>query len=351
MSGSTFVHIDSDHEDHEDTALDASLMLSALPDFVSASDGVLNALAPSDFTTQKLQRVLKNPKFMQILSRLEVTFETQKGQFGSGHFINGEATTRALSSAADANWNFGLLWHKGNLARLSLDIMTWLLGSGDPVVHLTRLDECFPLPFVDSSSRDDEPFITPSTFLAGLEIRTQLCLAMLHTEQNKGAGKSPTETLEDNFTWPSLGAADEFRGWNVDALQVDMGQLPQKFAEAVTQRMDEIRGALSADSGQVDFEKLNSRFPRLEFAAQLARWIRREVDNINTQLTKQEPLGSAILRLTEKLDRHSSFGKQDFELAASSPLNKQNEHTESTLIQEAEEERSPDLEQASLQRK
>ena len=351
MSGSTFVHIESDHEDHQGQPLDANLMLSALPDLVSASDRTLNTLAPSDFTTQKLQKAFKNPKFLQILSRLEATFETQKKEFGPAHFINTEAATRALLSGDGANRKLDLIWRKANLARLSLDIMLWLLGSDDLMAQLSRLDECFPSPFVDSSSRDHEPFITPSMFLAGLEIRTQFCLATLREEQYNDSGKSPNDVLEDIFTWPTLGAADELRGWSVDALQVDMGQLPQTYMEIVTQRMDEIRKAFSTSDDQVDFEKLNSRFPRLEYAALLARWIRREVNDVNAELTNQERLDATISRLTEELDRHPNISNHDNEPEFSGHLEKQNEYTESTLVQEAEEEQNPNLGQASPQRR
>ncbi|ODH48687.1 hypothetical protein GX48_05227 [Paracoccidioides brasiliensis] len=320
ITGTTLLATDSDHESRD---MDPSIMVEALPDLETWANNALRILAPRVFSYTNVLNSLGTSSFRARVKRVEQTFETQKKCFGGQHFIPIDAAAEMLPSLEHVPWYPHLYFQKANLAQLALDLIPFR-GKNTSFTegHFWELDELFPTFFISSfeSQEDDElpklgqSALLAETFKLGLEVRTQLAVIYLRSEQESSSKFDPFELLAEVFM-VSTDEGDEvekLRGWQLDGLDAEYGKISDQFLNETHERMMAIQECfVSGDViNPVDFAKLESAFPWSDFVTQAAKWIRMRVDEIDEKLEDQSSLDEALEMLQTEVDRRSSLDQR-----------------------------------------
>ncbi|EEH41917.1 hypothetical protein PAAG_03838 [Paracoccidioides lutzii Pb01] len=320
ITGTTLLATDSDHESRD---MDPSIMVEALPDLETWANNALRILSPRAFSYTNVLNSLGISSFRARVKRVEQTFDTQKRCFGGQHFIPIDAAAEMLPSLEHVPWYPHLYFQKANLAQLALDLIPFR-GKNTSFMedHFWELDELFPTFFISSfESQEDDEFPKPGqsallaeTFKLGLEIRTQLAINYLRSEQESSSKFDPFELLAEVFM-VSTDEGDEvekLRGWQLGGLDAEYGKISDQFLNETHERLTAIQECFVSGNvvSPVDFAKLESAFPWSDFVTQAAKWIRMRVNEIDEELEEQSSLAEALEMLQTEVDRTSSLDQR-----------------------------------------
>ncbi|WEW57472.1 hypothetical protein PRK78_002939 [Emydomyces testavorans] len=287
---------------------DPGLMLDALPKLEKWSDRILLLWNQHGSSYPQLKRHITNST---IKIKLEESWGDSylgyKKHFGTKHFINVIKATDTLQSVENLKWQPDGIFQKANLAQLSLDVIYFCNGTRSNM-PLDIIDSLFPSPFLLSQSSESSSAMTRGQiFQIGLEIRTQRYIFTMNELQGE---MDPETILEDIFRSTGFGDAG-LRGWEMDGLQDEAGDLPEEFRDQVQERIQKIRESFWQDASMpVDFSILKAAFSWPEFVVELAAWIREASIQINNQMKAQEYCDTAVSQIRSDSEPRRSLGRQ-----------------------------------------
>lgn len=326
ISGITLVDDEDDTDSH---SLDASLMIDALSDLANASHKTLALLAPQNISKAAIERARRNSHFVTKVTRLRDTFEAQKRCFGNKHYIIIDPVLRALPSLRNIRWQPNELIQKANLTRLALDAILYT-GKGSLEKQLVELDEGFPSFFMTSFQSNQHDTLKTGasrlvreTLALGVEIRTQYFIMAMKELKKRDSNYGPSSKLADVFNLPSLSDEEphDLRGLEIDGFQDEDGDIPKQFYNAVSTRVESIRGFLKNESPPGCLSSLEASYPWSEFVVRAARWIRERANEIDNLLKNHDPLEKVADALQAQIDRRLSRSaiQPQFSQSASQP--------------------------------
>lgn len=315
ISGTTILPVDSE----PDTEPDSIVMIETLPDLERMARDVLDFLVPRSadpVTIVNTAKRLGDPQGTQSrrLKRKTDNLMAQMKHFGNGTYIDGSMVNRAilpalLKNVADAGWRPDPVLQQANCARFALEVLLAGFGSSsrDANYAINNLEGRFPAPFmsgpVDSS-------LERASFDLALEIRTQYLVFNLESRIHDH-DFDPQATLNDVFCDEVMPDEKEsyhedqqpLRGFGPGIFEDQDGRLPERFREAVYDRISDIRLALQdEENGLPNIAGLKGEFRWQSFALRAARWIRKREDAITQELGSQ--------RNTEKIVQDFLSGPQ-----------------------------------------
>ncbi|KAF8862596.1 hypothetical protein BDZ45DRAFT_799084 [Acephala macrosclerotiorum] len=329
MSGSTAVTSISQTEIKD---LDPYTISETLPDLFARSQKILDLLAPTNVTEEKVKAIAKElrvngSKRAKKLKYLEDSFEPTRKYFGRKYdYINRVHILKALVGSdepGDGAFRPDNVLFAANLVTVVKKIMATEKRSSETLTILYRLGQ-FPEPFVRSFGKDVQygrSKLLEQSFALGLDIRTQYVISILEN------GKD-----HDNFN-PDLVLASTF--YTVDGRSesfeeyVTNGRLnnvlrgePSHSEEQVAQihnRFHEIRTAFrqskqAIEAGDVvDFDQLEELFPWSTFLTNLVSWARSRYDEISESIANQggvEGIKADLLETMEIFDSQSAVDSE-----------------------------------------
>lgn len=293
ISGTTILPLDS-----QDNEPEPILMVDELPDLQRAATNVMDLLVPrtakpisifnaaaeslkDDGATTQSKRV----------SRAVDKLESQDKVFPRQTYIDVDRISRLLPSVsipgAAQPWTPLPMLYKANCAWLARDVLYAIVGKQSQMRVVRNLENQFPAPFMSkvvvagSQSRPLGASATDKdTFDLALQIRTLLFVMELEKRQHE-KNFDPLSILRGMF-YDELAFEGEdsqldpssFRGFNLPGIYQDQnGCLPERFQEAVEERVSELEDSLYDDEGLPNIRELKAAYPWKRFVLQVIRWI------------------------------------------------------------------------------
>lgn len=286
MSGTTIL------PSEPETDLDPDMMIESLPSLEREAKGVLNILTPESVDVVNIvstAKKLRDPQNAQSkrLKRFTANLDTEAQYFGHQTYIDATQVHRLVMSAlakkgtSSKGWTPDPVLYKANCARLALEVF---LAQADSQRRAVNGLEHFPSPFLtglgEGSGRST---LEKETFSLALEIRTQSLLMklQLHKDDSK---LDPEAIISGVFFDPEDN--EQLRGFD-GPFQDEDGHLPDRFAEAVHDRINEIRVTLEEDDNSVNIRGLQGAYGWQKFVLRVAQWIRKRDGEISRELQSQ----------------------------------------------------------------
>lgn len=286
MSGTTIL------PSEPETDLDPDMMIESLPSLEREAKGVLNILTPESVDVVNIvstAKKLRDPQNAQSkrLKRFTANLDTEAQYFGHQTYIDATQVHRLVMSAlakkgtSSKGWTPDPVLYKANCARLALEVF---LAQADSQRRAVNGLERFPSPFLtglgEGSGRST---LEKETFSLALEIRTQSLLMklQLHKDDSK---VDPEAIISGVFFDPEDN--EQLRGFD-GPFQDEDGHLPDRFAEAVHDRINEIRVTLEEDDNSVNIRGLQGAYGWQKFVLRVAQWIRKRDGEISRELQSQ----------------------------------------------------------------
>ncbi|EYE96123.1 uncharacterized protein EURHEDRAFT_376650 [Aspergillus ruber CBS 135680] len=336
MSGTTIL------PSEPETDLDPDMMIETLPSLEREANDVLHILVPgsvdpvSIVNTAKKLRDPQNPQ-RKRLKRLMANLDAEAQYFGHHTYVDTKQVNPLLVSALEKKgmtsreWSPDPVLHKVNCARLALEVLLADASSGKKtesqrkVVH--DLEGRFPSPFMNELGKGLQrghglSVLEKDTFDLALEIRTQSLLVKLEAHQNEDKF-DPEAIVSGVFFDDVMGEEDDsyqdgqapLRGFNIKLLEDENGRLPEKFTEAVYDRVNEIRVTL-AEEDDDGVRGLQGAYRWQKFVLRAAQWIRKRENEINRDLQSQSDAEAVREEYFSEPRRESS----SFTRCSSSPM-------------------------------
>ncbi|BCR91525.1 uncharacterized protein ACHE_70368S [Aspergillus chevalieri] len=308
MSGTTIL------PSEPETDLDPDMMIETLPSLEREANDVLHILVPgsvdpvSIVNTAKKLRDPQNPQ-RKRLKRLMSNLDAETQYFGHQTYIDTKQVNPLLISALEKKgtgtsreWSPDPILHKVNCARLALEVLLADASSGKKTESQRKaihdLEGRFPSPFMNELGKGlqgghGQSALEKDTFDLALEIRTQSLLVKLETHQNEDRF-DPEAIVSGVFFDDVMGDEDDSyqdgqeppRGFNIKLFENENGRLPERFTEAVYDRVNEIRVTL-AEEDDDGIRGLQGAYRWQKFVLRVAQWIRKRENEINRDLKSQ----------------------------------------------------------------
>lgn len=291
MSGTTIL------PSEPETDLDPDMMIESLPSLEREARGVLNILVPGSVGVVDIvntAKKLRDPQNAQSkrLKRFTANLDTEAQYFGHQTYIDATQVHRLVMSAlakkgtSTKGWTPDPVLHKANCARLALEVF---LAQSDSQRKAVNGLQRFPLPFLNGIGEGrGSSTLEKETLSLALEIRTQSLLMKL--QQYKDDSKvDPEAIIREVFFDPEEDANDDqLRGFG-GPFQDEDGHLPERFAEAMHDRINEIRVTLAEDDDDesVNIRGLQGAYGWQKFVLRVAQWIRKRDGEISRELQSQ----------------------------------------------------------------
>ncbi|KAI9812071.1 MAG: hypothetical protein M1832_000624 [Thelocarpon impressellum] len=333
VSGTTAL---TSHSAQELALLDADALVDELADLSKAAGKLLALVAPRHATAAAVAAVARDVQVPgsrtgRTLHRLERNFQRHREHYGTDHYVDVGLVLKALYGVRQAREapvgpaRPDAVVQKANVAGLVTGALVSRREGRETHPALQHLELCFPAPFLSAFAvRPDDAVGTssllPETFELGLEIRTQLVIAMLSVHQTD-PHLDPDRIL--SYVFMEEAGADgartaKIRGWDFAGLGGGDTDMPDAFGHASRQRVLDIRSFFQDDpearhaGDAVDSEGLERRFPWAEYIAKVALWGRARADEIESQLDAQGGAERVAEVLKAEVERRQSLdGRKD----------------------------------------
>lgn len=333
FSGTTIFPVDSDPETG---GLDPVILVEALPDLQRAADGVMSILVPENLDSisvlSNAQR-LRDPKEAQSrrLKRFATNLNVEVELLGSRKYVDFNRINSLLPTVQwdepdgqRTEWNPAPIVYKANCANFAKEV---LLAGGDAnsaEQFIKELMERFPSSFMTGFTTKNElgkhvgrSALDRETFDLALDICTQYLRMELNARQHRGQFDQEAMLNKIFFNKPmgkELGSVSgqlPLHSLNTTLFLDENGRLPQRFEEAIDDRVFEIRESLSGDQdGPVNFQALNSDYRWRKFIPRAVRWVQKRDREISEEL-KRQPSLDYVRDVVEESKRRSSKGQRD----------------------------------------
>lgn len=310
MSGTTIL------PSEPETYLDPDMMIETLPSLEREAKGVLNILVPTSadpvsiVNTAKKLRDPQNPQ-RKRLERFMSKLDGEAQYFGHQTYIDTKHVNQLLVAAlakkavgTSREWSPDPILYKANCARFALDVLLADASNAQKTdaqkKAIKDLEGRFPSPFMKGLGKeqrgDRKRSLRKDTFDLALEIRTQSLLTRLEMHQNDS--KFDPEAIVNGVFFDDVMADEEdsyqdaqppLRGFNIGAFEDENGRLPERFREAVHDRINEIRVTLAEEDDDVAamIRVLQGIYRWQKFVLRVAQWVRKRDDEINRELESQ----------------------------------------------------------------
>lgn len=300
LSGTT-IHHASDSED-EPEALDALDMLDELPDLQQAAGSLLDLLISSNsdpisiFNAAKrirdtdAKRVKRHSK--KLLERLRVY--TQEIFIDVSH-VKSQIPVVSTKNGIHS-WGPSPALHLSNCARLALDILLENAGSTSTLQAVRSLDSQFPAPFLDEVTDSTRSMAIgtsaaeKATFELALEIRTQFFIMELERRQTEPQFDPKAVLMYVFYNHCGLDPVEVgvLRGFNLaGAFEEEDGSLPDRFQDAVAERIRELEVEMFDDDDALNIKGLRAAFSWKRFVLRAANFIYQREREIRRDLQTQ----------------------------------------------------------------
>ncbi|KAJ5738637.1 hypothetical protein N7493_001792 [Penicillium malachiteum] len=308
ISGTTFIdHLDE--SDDDELSEDPLLMVDELPDLQNVASTLMNMLVSSHDDpiniVNEARRLLsadpKSPENRRLKSHCRKLIERIK-HFSHETFIDVQhiqSLIPSISARDDiAPWSPSPTLHNANCARLAYELLLSTAESQSARQMVNTLNSQFPAPFLDKLSSKPSAGSSgaeKATFELALEIRTQHFIVELEKLQGT-KDFDPTALLQSVFYDNSLHQGRELdsrwlRGFALAiALQDENKCLPDRFHDAVLDRIGELRLDMFDNDGAPDSSGLRSSFPWKRFSVRAARFLHSRDREIRRDLKTQASL-------------------------------------------------------------
>ena len=310
MSGTTIL------PSEPETDLDPDMMIETLPSLEREAKGVLNILVPTSadpvsiVNTAKKLRDLQNPQ-RKRLKRFMSNLDAEARYFGHQTYIDTKHVNQLLVTAlakkavgTSRDWSPDTILYKANCARFALDVLLADASNAQKTdaqkKAIKDLEGRFPSPFMNGLGKErnghGRSSLEKDTFDLALEIRTQSLLTRLEMHQNDS--KFDPEAIVNGVFFDDVMADEEdsyqdaqapLRGFNIGPFEDENGRLPERFTEAVHDRINEIRVTLAEEDDDVAamIRGLQGIYRWQKFVLRVAQWVRKRDDEINRELESQ----------------------------------------------------------------
>ncbi|KAJ5711155.1 hypothetical protein N7488_005311 [Penicillium malachiteum] len=324
ISGTTFVH-HLDESDDEELSEDPLLMVDELPDLQNVASTLMNILVFSHDDpiniVNEARRLLsadpKSPENRRLKSHLRKLKERIK-HFSHETFIDVQHIQNLIPSvpAKDdiAPWSPSPTLHNANCARLASELLLSTAESESARQVVNTLNSQFPAPFLDklsSKASAGSSGAEKATFELALEIRTQHFI--VEFEKLQGSKDfDPKALLQSVFYDNSLHQGRELdsrwlRGFALAiALQDENKCLPDRFHDAVLDRIGELRLDMFDDDGLPNISGLRSSFPWKRLSVRVARFLHSRDREIRRDLKTQASLVDVSDALIKRISGEGS---------------------------------------------
>lgn len=281
MSGTTMVPLESEPDSDADP--DPTIMAETLPTLEHSSKRVLDSLLRHsndalDIVNGARSR-MQDKRFRYQVNNLN----REMKHFGNMAYIDVDSVADAVRPVLEEEGTESSLeptLHRANCARLALET---LLASNSESRRsvITGLEGRFPGPFTSDLMPSA---VERATFDLALEIRTQFLMSEL--EAHEEDDRDPMEILNGVFYDEVMDEDDEpaLRGFSLAPFEDVNGRLPERFWDAVAERIDDIRASL-ADGD--DAQALKTSYPWRKFCLRTVRWIWRMVYSLERQSVEE----------------------------------------------------------------
>lgn len=267
MSGTTMVPLES--EPDSDIDLDPTIMAETLPTLEHSSKRVLDSLLRHSHDALDIvdgaRSRMQDKRFRYQLNN----FNREVKHLGNMTYIDVDSVgdaVRPILQEEGKELSLEPTLHRVNCARFALETLLASNSESQRSV-ITGLEGRFPAPFTS----DEMPSaFERATFDLALDIRTQFLVSEL--EAREGDDRNPIEILNGVFYDEVMDEEDEpgLRGFSLAPFEDVNGRLPERFWDAVAERIDDIRASL-ADGD--DIQKLKETYPWRKFCLRTVRWI------------------------------------------------------------------------------
>lgn len=310
MSGTTIL------PSEPETDLDPDMMIETLPSLEREANGILNILAPTSVdpvsivSTAKKLRDPQNPQ-RKRLKRFMSNLDAEAQYFGHQTYIDTKHVNQLLVAALEKkavgtsrDWSPDPILHKANCARFALGVLLADASNAQKTDSqkevINNLEGRFPSPFMNElgkgQSSHRQSSLEKDTFELALEIRTQSLLVKLEMHQNDD--KFDPEAIVNGVFFDDVMADEEdsyqdvqppLRGFSIGPFADENGRLPERFREAVHDRINEIRVTLAEEDDDVAamVRGLQGVYRWQKFVLRAAQWVRKRDDEINRELEAQ----------------------------------------------------------------
>ena len=310
MSGTTIL------PSEPETDLDPDMMIETLPSLEREAKGVLNILVPTSadpvsiVNTAKKLRDPQNPQ-RKRLKRFMSNLDAEAQYFGHQTYIDTKHVKQLLVAAlakkavgTSRDWSPDTILYKANCARFALDVLLADASNAQKTdaqkKAIKDLEGRFPSPFMNGLGKErnghGRSSLEKDTFDLALEIRTQSLLTRLEMHQNDS--KFDPEAIVNGVFFDDVMADEEdsyqdaqapLRGFNIGPFEDENGRLPERFTEAVHDRINEIRVTLAEEDDDVAamIRGLQGIYRWQKFVLRVAQWVRKRDDEINRELESQ----------------------------------------------------------------
>lgn len=267
MSGTTILPLESEPDTDQDTEVMVDLLETLRP----CSKKVLDSLIRH---SKDPLHIVNEASSRTQLKRLQVQISNLNDKmrhFGNLTYIDVGLVKRAVEpnlqdEAAKSKLEPTL--HRANCARFALEALL----AADGVSRgnaITALEGSFPAPFSNGLMASS---FERATFDLALDIRTQFLIMKLEAHEHQD-DVHPIEILNGVFYDEVIDESDDdqsvLRGFGLDPFQDENGRLPERFWDAVVDRIDDIRASLVEN----DVEALKASYPWRKFCLRTVRWV------------------------------------------------------------------------------
>ncbi|OJD28937.1 myb dna-binding domain protein [Diplodia corticola] len=276
---------------HDPADLDNDLMIEFLEDLYTGASKILTIIAPKSASTERLASVASeaadaDSRTRRLLEKRAKHFREARGNFGDGDFINVETVLASLAHGEAMHepdvHRLDAILYMANVAALASQIATLPEDRSAMFHSLLLLDHTFPRNLIGSLELEDGA-LGEETFNLALDIRTQFAISLLMNARNEvdfdpdASLNSVFFAIPDDEDGEGSGAS-HLRGWDILGLGSGDDDLPKPIKEAVTKRIDKIRGAFREDQealqqrDYIDAETLELDFPWHGFVIGVLEW-------------------------------------------------------------------------------
>lgn len=331
LSGTTFFNYESESEDEE---LNAFSVVDELPDLQHAAAGFLTILISDSSDPSSMVNAARRMRDPKSTEKRRLKTHAKKlvdrmRQFSSQTFIDVEEIRRLVPSVSlrdsDQQWSPSPILHSANCARLALEILLTTTVSDSSRQTIRSLETQYPAPFMDRIEDRSRPISVgasateKATFDLALEIRTQFFIMELERRANEEEF-DPMSILRSVFydvLAVDSGELDPsfLRGFKLAGIFEDEnGRLPDRFHEAVVDRIAELEIGLLDEDGFHNIQALSAAFPWSRFLLRTARFVHGREKEIKRDLRTQPDLDevqSLIIRQIKLRDDPDSLSSSE----------------------------------------
>ncbi|KAJ6114873.1 hypothetical protein N7486_000651 [Penicillium sp. IBT 16267x] len=311
ISGTTFLeaHDLDSNDDDEEASDDPITMLDELPDLQQAASSLMYLLVTNQsdpigiVNAAKRMRMagLGSKENKRLKSHCKKLVERMK-QYGNLPFIDvSQIRTLIPSIAAGGNhqpWSPSPTLHSANCARLAFEVLLSTADSESAKQVVESLNSQFPAPFLErfikgrESNQIGSSAAEKAAWELALEIRTQYFIMEFERRQDE-KGFEPNLLLRSIFYDESRHEGGELdsrwlRGFSLEAAFKDENEcLPDRYHDAVLDRIGELELDLFDDDGAPNAKGLRAAFSWQRFSVRIARFLHTRDKEIRRDLKVQ----------------------------------------------------------------